>query len=72
MSRYTSATHADRLEMPGEIGVTSCGMAQRRVPRLGEKDRRDRLDEGYVMDAMARQIEEIRSLPEFRALKATR
>ncbi|MBV9001960.1 MAG: hypothetical protein JO304_23080 [Solirubrobacterales bacterium] len=32
--------------------------------RLSEPDRRHPLDEGYVADAMTRQLEEIRSLPE--------
>ena len=37
---------------------------RRQIARLGQKDRRHPLDEGYVVDAMARQIEEIRNLPE--------
>ena len=37
---------------------------RRYIARLTEPDHRHPLDEGYVADAMARQIEEIRSLPE--------
>ena len=37
---------------------------RRRIARLGTVDLRHPLDEGYVVDAMARQIEEIRNLPE--------
>jgi hypothetical protein len=37
---------------------------RRRIAHLREKDRRHPLDEGYVVDAIARQIEEIRNLPE--------
>ena len=37
---------------------------RRRVAQLGGLDLRHPLDEGYVADAMARQIEEIRNLPE--------
>jgi hypothetical protein len=37
---------------------------QRRIAQLGKADRRHRLDEGYVADAIARQIKEIRNLPE--------
>jgi hypothetical protein len=36
----------------------------RYVARLTNGDRRHPFDEGYVADAMARQIEEIRHLPE--------
>jgi hypothetical protein len=37
---------------------------RRRIAHLGAPDLRHPLDESYVADAMARQIEEIRSLPE--------
>ena len=37
---------------------------RRQITQLGNTDRRHPLDEGYVVDAMARQIEEIRNLPE--------
>lgn len=37
---------------------------RRYVARLSHCDRRHPLDEGYVADAMARQIEQIRHLPE--------
>jgi hypothetical protein len=37
---------------------------RRRIAQLGKTDRRHPLDERYVADAMARQIEEIRNLPE--------
>jgi hypothetical protein len=37
---------------------------RRHITRLGEEDRRRSLDEGYVVAAMARQLEEIRNLPE--------
>ena len=37
---------------------------RRRIAQLGETDYRHPLDEGYVADAIARQIEEIRNLPE--------
>jgi hypothetical protein len=37
---------------------------RRRIAQLGKTDRRHPLDEGYVVDAIARQIEEIRNLPE--------
>ena len=37
---------------------------RRRIAHLGGLDLRHPLDEGYVVDAMARQIEEIRNLPE--------
>jgi hypothetical protein len=37
---------------------------RRRIAHLGTRDLRHPLDEGYVVDAMARQVEEIRSLPE--------
>lgn len=36
----------------------------RYIARLGAGDHRHPLDDGYVADAMARQIEEIRNLPE--------
>ena len=37
---------------------------RRQVSQLGDLDRRHPFDNGYVGDAMARQIEEIRNLPE--------
>jgi hypothetical protein len=37
---------------------------RRQIARMQMTDRRHPLDEGYVVDAMARQIEEIRNLPE--------
>jgi hypothetical protein len=37
---------------------------RRQIAQLGQINRRHPLDEGYVVDAMARQIEEIRNLPE--------
>ncbi|MBV8943453.1 MAG: hypothetical protein JO240_17135 [Solirubrobacterales bacterium] len=37
---------------------------RRQHAQLGPVNRRHPLDEGYVVDAMARQIEEIRNLPE--------
>ena len=37
---------------------------RRRIAQLGTTDRRHPLDEGYVADAIARQLEEIRNLPE--------
>jgi hypothetical protein len=37
---------------------------RQRIAQLDRTDRRHPLDEGYVVDAMARQIEEIRNLPE--------
>jgi hypothetical protein len=37
---------------------------RRQLARLADKHRRHPLDEGYVVDAMAHQIEEIRNLPE--------
>ena len=37
---------------------------RRQLAQLGRIGRRHPLDEGYVVDAMARQIEEIRNLPE--------
>ena len=40
---------------------------RRRIASLGTLDLRHPLDEGYVADAMARQIEEIRNLPEVEA-----
>ena len=37
---------------------------RRHLARLSRSEHRYPLDEGYVADAMARQIEEIRNLPE--------
>jgi hypothetical protein len=37
---------------------------RRRIAHLGTLDLRHRLDESYVADAIARQVEEIRNLPE--------
>ena len=37
---------------------------RRHITRLSERDRRHPLDDGYVADAMARQIEEFRNPPE--------
>jgi hypothetical protein len=37
---------------------------RRHIAQLGEEDRLHPLDESYVMDAMARQLEAIRNLPE--------
>lgn len=37
---------------------------RRHIARLGADDHRHPLDDGYVADAMARQVEEIRNLPE--------
>lgn len=37
---------------------------RRRIAQLGKTERRHPLDAGYVADAIARQIEEIRNLPE--------
>lgn len=37
---------------------------RRYIAQLARSDHRHPLDEGYVADAMARQIEEIRNLPE--------
>jgi hypothetical protein len=37
---------------------------RRHIARLGDEDRRHALDENHVVEAMARELEAIRDLPE--------
>jgi hypothetical protein len=53
-----------RRPLRGLLGRWSSYDRRRRGARITSLDRRLLLDEDYVVDAMARQIEEIRNLPE--------